>query len=120
LQVSALYVVDARRHLVGIVNDEDAARLLRQGSTDLSSAIDRDPVTVKPTDLLADLLTPSAETPLPLAVVDDAGRIPGVLARVSLLAALSSEPSGQVPAVELDPALTTANTNGESMETSDA
>lgn len=119
LQVSALYVVDARRRLVGIVHDEEAAMLLRQGARDLSSAIRRDPITVKPDDMLADLLTPSAESPLPLAVVDDAGIFLGVVARVSLLAALSSEPSGQVPAVELDPSLTTVNTNGEPKEDAD-
>lgn len=101
LQVSALFVIDPNRRLVGTVRDEDAARLLRQGETELTSAIDRDPATASPGDLLAELLMPSAENPLPLAVVDDRGVLRGVVARVSLLEALSSEPSGAVPTVTM-------------------
>ena len=46
---------------------------------------------------------PSVETPLPLAVVDDAGRLLGVVPRVSLLAALGPGPTatGEIARLEL-------------------
>lgn len=93
LQTSAAYVVGRDRRLHGVVLDRDALRLVREGATDLSSIV-RDDHTAVPGDAaLVDLFIPSIESPLPIAVTDDRGRLLGVVPRVTLLAALGPGPT---------------------------
>ncbi|HRN28308.1 MAG TPA: glycine betaine/L-proline ABC transporter ATP-binding protein [Terrimesophilobacter sp.] len=85
---SAVYVTDRDRRLVGIVTDRDAVKLVRAGSTSFNSVIQPVPQSVSESDVLINLFVPAVESPLPLAVLDDAGRLVGVIPRVTLLAAL--------------------------------
>ena len=39
---------------------------------------------------MAELFAPSVDSPIPLAVLDDAGRLVGVIPRVALLASMAS------------------------------
>ena len=48
---------------------------------------------VQPDTPLVELFAPAAESPIPLAVVDDQGRLLGVIPRVTLLAALAGDTS---------------------------
>jgi len=92
LQVSALFVVGPQQRLMGTVDDEGVAKLLREKARTLDGALRREGlVTANPDAYLADLLLPCAETSLPLAVVDDRGTLRGVLPRATLLEALSRE-----------------------------
>lgn len=86
-QVSALFVVDPKRRLVGAALDDDVIEAVRSGEGKLDDFIHTDVATVSPDTQLIDLLIPSAESRLPLAVVDD-GCLVGVIPRVTLLAAL--------------------------------
>src|SRR5690606_285121 len=91
--MSATYVVGRDRRLVGIVTDRDAVKLVRKGETSLASILKPVPQTVNEDDVLMNLFIPSVESPLPLAVTDDEGRLVGVIPRVTLLAALGPGPN---------------------------
>ncbi|WP_309064950.1 quaternary amine ABC transporter ATP-binding protein [Microbacterium sp.] len=90
--LSAAYVVGRDRRLIGVVTDRDAVKLVRRGESSLASIMK--PVTqrVDEDEVLMNLFIPSVESPLPLAVTDAAGRLTGVIPRVTLLAALGPGP----------------------------
>lgn len=86
---SAAYLVDRDRTLRGVLRDEDVLAAQRAGRDSLVD-LTRDEVTAVPEDaLLMDLFAPSAETALPVPVVDERGRLVGVIPRVTLLEAMT-------------------------------
>jgi glycine betaine/proline transport system ATP-binding protein len=90
-----------------VVREGPTSEALRHGESSLASLLDDDIVKVGPDTPVADLFAPAAETPVPLAVVDDDGKLLGVIPRVTLLAALGNgseepEPVDDPPA-DLDP-----------------
>lgn len=91
-QVSAVFAVENRR-LVGAVTDRAVIRAVKAGTTDLRAIVDTSVLTVGPDDLLTDIVEAAVESPVPLAVVDDSGRLIGVIPRVTLLAALGNVPA---------------------------
>ena len=100
LQVSAAFVVDRRRNYLGTVRD--VMRQVEGHSSDLNSVIRKSIEPVSPDTALNDLFGRAVESPIPLPVVDDAGRLVGALPRVTLLAALGNVPSttGEFPVVD--------------------
>ncbi|WP_406295378.1 glycine betaine/L-proline ABC transporter ATP-binding protein [Embleya sp. NBC_00888] len=97
-QTTAAFVVDTRengRRLLGAVTDAAVTEAARTGDRSIQPDPSLDVVTVTPQTPVAELFTPCAESRLPLAVVDEAMRLVGVIPRVSLLAALgNAAPSG--------------------------
>ncbi len=106
LQTSAAFVVDRRRKFHGIVRDRDVMALVENRDPDLSAVILQRADFVAPDTALADLFGLAVESPIPLAVVDDDGRLVGAIPRVTLLAALGNVPSATtgIPVVEATPA----------------
>ncbi|GAA4661892.1 glycine betaine/L-proline ABC transporter ATP-binding protein [Arthrobacter cryoconiti] len=102
LQVSAAFVVDRRRMYHGVVRDRDVMALVEKRGTDLSAAVRNGIEPVAPETALNDLFGRAVESPIPLPVVDQAGRLVGALPRVTLLAALGNVPSttGEFPIVD--------------------
>jgi len=92
-QTSGLLVVDARRRLVGAALDDDVIAAIQRDEHSLDAIVRSDVATVSPDTPLAECLIPSAESRLPLAVVED-GRLLGVIPRVTLLTALASGKNG--------------------------
>lgn len=90
LQSSMVFVVASGRRLLGVAHDRDVLRLVRRGERSLESAIRDDHPTVGPDEYLSELFESAVESPLPLAVVDDKGRLLGAVPRVTLLAALGN------------------------------
>ncbi|NYD85202.1 glycine betaine/proline transport system ATP-binding protein [Cellulomonas oligotrophica] len=88
-QVPAAYVVDRRRVLQGLVRDAGVVESLRQGAAALTDAVERDVTTVGPGTALADVFAPAAQSALPVPVVDDGGRLVGVVPRATLLEAMT-------------------------------
>ncbi|GAB4284313.1 MAG: glycine betaine/L-proline ABC transporter ATP-binding protein [Coriobacteriia bacterium] len=86
-QVSALYVVDPGRRLVGATLDDEVIEAIMGGEHRLENITHTDVPVVDPDTPLNELLMPSAQSRLPLAVVKD-GKLLGVIPRVTLLAAL--------------------------------
>jgi glycine betaine/proline transport system ATP-binding protein len=96
-QTTAAFVVDTRengRRLLGAVTDVAVTEAVRVGERTVTPDADLDIVTVTPQTPVAELFTPCAESRLPLAVVDEAMRLVGVIPRVSLLAALGNAAHG--------------------------
>ncbi|MEV0838877.1 glycine betaine/L-proline ABC transporter ATP-binding protein [Actinocatenispora sera] len=89
-QISALFVLGRDRTLAGVVREGPTSEALRHGESSLSSLLDHDIVKIGPDTPVADLFAPAAETPVPLAVVDDDDKLLGVIPRVTLLAALGN------------------------------
>lgn len=88
-QASAAYLVDRDRTFRGVLRDEDVVAGQRAGTEDLTT-LTHDGVTPVAVDApLMDVFAPSAESPLPVPVVDERGRLVGVIPRVTLLEAMS-------------------------------
>jgi len=104
LQTSAVYTVGRDRVLTGVVRDQDAMRLLRSGVGGLASITSDEVEAVAVDTPLSELFVPAVESPLPLAVTDERGRLLGVIPRVTLLAALGNlSNTGELPTVEPPP-----------------
>ncbi|PSK92404.1 glycine betaine/proline transport system ATP-binding protein [Haloactinopolyspora alba] len=90
-QMAAAFAVGRRdNRLQGVVHDKDVVAAVNRGDQKIEGIIDTDVSSVHQDTYLADLFAPSAESPLPLAVVDDDHRLVGVVPRVTLLAAMAS------------------------------
>ena len=87
-QVSAAYVVDKRRTLHGSVYDDELLAAQRAGAETLDGLVHPDHSAVGPDAPLSEMFAPAAEARLPLAVVDDGGKLLGVVPRVALLEAM--------------------------------
>ncbi|NCT91355.1 glycine betaine/L-proline ABC transporter ATP-binding protein [Cellulomonas sp. APG4] len=88
-QASAAYLVDRDRRFRGVLRDEDVVAAQRAGTEDLTTLV-QDGLTPVAVDApLMDVFAPSAESPLPVPVVDERGRLVGVIPRVTLLEAMS-------------------------------
>ncbi|MFT4080979.1 MAG: glycine betaine/L-proline ABC transporter ATP-binding protein [Nocardioides sp.] len=85
-QQPGLYVVTRDRQLRGYVTERDVS--LRLQETNLEQMLHPIETTVRADDPVASLFTPSAETNLPLPVLDENDRLIGVIPRVTLLSAL--------------------------------
>jgi len=92
-QTSSLLVVSRDRRVLGVVHEDDVAEAIRRGAEALPRLSAREVTTVGPDTQLADLLADAAATRSPLAVVDDAGVLVGLIPRVTLLSALA-DPNG--------------------------
>ena len=121
--MSAVYVTDRDRKLLGIVTDRDAVKLVRAGESSLLGRLKPVPHSVREDEVLMNLFVPAVESPLPLAVLDAEGRLTGVIPRVTLLAALGPGPTATeeitvlpqpVPSAEIDAVLADA---GDAPET---
>ncbi|WP_324014629.1 glycine betaine/L-proline ABC transporter ATP-binding protein [Microbacterium sp. JZ70] len=106
--MSAAYVVGRDRRLAGMITDRDAMKLIRRGESALASILKPVPQAVSQDDVLMDLFVPAVESPLPLAVTDDTGRLVGVIPRVTLLAALGPGPGSTEEITVLQPPIPSA------------
>jgi glycine betaine/proline transport system ATP-binding protein len=87
-QLGALFVVDRRNALCGVVHESDVAEAVRAGDERLDRILDRDLPRVAPDTVIGDLFTEAAQSSAPLPVVGDGDRLLGVIPRVTLLNAL--------------------------------
>jgi glycine betaine/proline transport system ATP-binding protein len=108
-QTSRLFVVDRNQKLVGAVDEEAVVAAVEAGHDTLDGILDTSVVSVRQDVHLTDLLGVSADTPKALAVVDDEGRVVGVLARVTLLQALAQRGSKPTAASDQTPAAADAD-----------
>ncbi|HRX20482.1 MAG TPA: glycine betaine/L-proline ABC transporter ATP-binding protein [Syntrophomonadaceae bacterium] len=87
--ISSLFVVDRSTHLIGYVTAEDAYNAVENGIKHLDGIIQKDMPVSAPDIVLSDLLEVLANTKIPLAVVNEANELKGVLVRGSVIAGLA-------------------------------
>ncbi len=93
-QLNWLVVQNRDRTPAGILWEPDVARSVREGRKDFAwDSMHQMPIVTKDTTL-ADLFTLSAQHLNPIVVVDDMGRVAGVIPRVTLLAAAGQSSNG--------------------------
>lgn len=90
---AALFVTDRAGRLVGSIEDTQAAEGAGRGEQTIQSRINTNLPTAHTDTQLLELFTPSAESHLPLAVVDDDNTLLGVIPRATLLAAVGDTAS---------------------------
>jgi glycine betaine/proline transport system ATP-binding protein len=100
-QLDTLFVVDREKRLRGLVREAAVARALEARVDSIQELLQEGCVPTVSTDtIIADLFSESAGSEVPIAVLDETGRLAGVIPRVTLLAALGN---GGPSASELDP-----------------
>lgn len=90
--ISSIFMVDSDGKLLGIVSASDARAAADRGESSLINVLDKDVSTVHENDALRDIFGFANGTSWPLAVVDDAGKLRGVLVKGAILASLSHPP----------------------------
>ena len=94
--ISNLFVVDRSHRLIGVITAEGAAEAMREGKS-LADIVIPDVPQVAPDTVLNDLFDLLSSSRLPVAVVDESGRLRGVIVRGAVLGALA----GQIPTTEV-------------------
>ncbi|MNI77720.1 Glycine betaine transport ATP-binding protein OpuAA [compost metagenome] len=94
--VSSLYVADKEMKLQGVVTAEDAAQALK-GNQSIIEVMRREIPRVSPDTLLNDLFELMSGTHLPVAVVDEADKLKGIVIKGAVLSALAGNavPEGE-------------------------
>ncbi|GGJ92277.1 glycine betaine transport ATP-binding protein OpuAA [Lentibacillus kapialis] len=86
--VSTVYVVDKKQKLLGYVTADQAAAAAKDGKG-LDDVLTSDIPTVQPDTLLSDLFEPMSDDKAPLSVVDDSGKLVGIVVRGAIIGALA-------------------------------
>lgn len=90
LKISNLFVIDRTKKLLGVITAEDASRASKQGET-LSQILITDAPTVSPDTLLGDMFELTSSAKVPVSVVDESGKLLGIIIRGALLGALAGD-----------------------------
>ncbi|MGY5345449.1 quaternary amine ABC transporter ATP-binding protein [Paenibacillus glucanolyticus] len=94
--ISNLFVIDRSKKLLGVITAEDASDAMKNNRK-LEDILITDGPSVGPDTLLNELFEITSMSKVPLAVVDDNGRLIGVIVRGAVLGALAGESkSGEV------------------------
>lgn len=90
-QLQNMLVIDHENQLIGYVKDDDVARAVARKQTDLRDLILTDLPTVSPSTLLTDLYEVIQDVSTPVSVVDEEGRLMGIVIRNTVLSALAGD-----------------------------
>ncbi len=88
--LSTVYVVDHSLKLRGILTIADAVRAHRDGLT-IAEVLAPDVETCAPDDTVHNILPQAAQSPYPLAVVDEVGSLMGIVTKAAVLSTLAQE-----------------------------
>ncbi len=92
LGISSLAVTDREKHFLGYVYIDDAVKLeKREGTHDLQSIIRTDIQQTLPDTPVVEMLPLVMQTRMPIAVVDDRGRLCGLVMRGSVISEIVGE-----------------------------
>lgn len=86
--ISTVYVEDKQKKLVGAVTDVNASRAVEK-NLPLIEVVTRDIKTVQTDTLLIDLFDDVSNAKIPLAVIDEANRLKGIVIRGAVIGALA-------------------------------
>ena len=85
--LSTVYVVDDKLNLTGILSISEAIRALRE-NLELPQVLYTDIRTTTPDALISEIMPIAAESPYPIAVVDEKEQLKGIVTKASVLSAL--------------------------------
>lgn len=86
--VSSAYAVDGKMRYKGIVSIDDAIKASKD-NLKLFDLIIKDVITAHEDTLISEILPVAAETKYPIAVVDEAGMLKGIVTKASVLSSLA-------------------------------
>lgn len=89
--ISSLFVVDRNRRFQGLVTIDETLEAIKKGEKTLDNIIHCDVLTVKENTLLRDMLPLSSGQRVPIPVLQENGRMIGIVTRAALLLGLSTE-----------------------------
>ena len=89
--LSCLFVIDAFHTLAGVVYEDDLVKLKARGKRDLSPIVKSDLISTSADVPLTEIIPIMANLPHPLPVLDDRGRLQGIIVRGTLLEALAAQ-----------------------------
>ena len=87
-QLTSMFVVDRDKKVRGVVQARAVADAIDAGHDTMADVLNGEVATVCSDTVLADMFTESADSDVPLAVVDTDGRLVGIVPQVTLLSAL--------------------------------
>ncbi len=88
-QISSIFVTDKNHKLKGVVDAEEAQKLVEKGEKTLKSIIKTDEIyEVAPDTLITELLPMASKSKYPIAVVDENRKLKGIIVRVSVIAGI--------------------------------
>ncbi len=85
--VSSAYVIDDAMRFLGVIHIEQAFAV-RSGELSYEDAIVRDVQTTTPDTQIADLIPLASQTRFPIAVLDEKGRLKGIISKAAILTSL--------------------------------
>src|SRR5690625_1798354 len=88
--ISTVYVVDKGQKLLGYVTADLASKAAKE-KIGLEEVLIKETSTVSPDTLLTDLFEPMSSAKIPLSVVDESGRLEGIIVRGSVIGALAGD-----------------------------
>lgn len=86
--ISGTYVIDKQRKLLGYITAEQATLATKENKS-IEDVMTKDVPTVHPDTLLTDLFETVASTKVPLAVVDEANRLQGIIVKGAIMGAMA-------------------------------
>ncbi|MDR1977322.1 MAG: betaine/proline/choline family ABC transporter ATP-binding protein [Synergistaceae bacterium] len=86
--VSTAYVIGRKMEFIGILALNAALQARHDNLPSVASVITRDVPNVEQNVLIGDIIGLASETPFPLAVLDDRGRLEGIVSRAAILSCL--------------------------------
>ncbi|WP_374455929.1 glycine betaine/L-proline ABC transporter ATP-binding protein [Nocardioides sp.] len=89
-EAQGAYVTAADERLLGVVTDAALLAAANRGDRDLAGAVSQDFHRVEPTALIGDFMHRAGRQVVPVTVVDERGRLSGVVPRATILSALST------------------------------
>ena len=84
---SSAFVVDDRLQLKGIISIQMAIQILHEKKT-IADGMETDVLTTTSDTMVSDIMEMAAETPYPIAVVDEKNRLTGIVTKSSVLSSL--------------------------------
>jgi glycine betaine/proline transport system ATP-binding protein len=86
-ELSSAYVIDDHMRLMGVLSIDSALKARQEGSP-ISGFIDRNPVTAREETPLSDIMPLSVSTNYPIAILDESGRLRGIVSKAAVIASL--------------------------------
>ncbi|NPD05951.1 betaine/proline/choline family ABC transporter ATP-binding protein [Nocardioides sp. zg-1308] len=94
-EAQGAYVIGAGERLLGVATDAALLAAANRGDADLSGSVSQDYSTVEPTAHIGDFMHRAGRQVVPITVVDERGRLSGVVPRATILSALSTAPQAE-------------------------